>query len=581
MKKFCLQLAFCVCVLCILSSCDREGELRGRFERIKKMGEVDPKMAQKMLDSLNVGDFNWSEYWRMKYQLLKIRIDDKNYRPVTSDVQVKEVVDYFENHGNNLDRQEAFYYAGSTYRDLKDHPLSLHYYLEAMEACEGEEPYDTMLLRSTYSNLCYQYFMVQDYENTAKMSRKEYSLSKEIGMVDALSAMQLGAALARINKNEEAERMYVEAYNLLDQTDSVYRRDVVSTLLGHFSCYKMKEYADKCFELAQREWDFSALEPTDYTGLAKYYLLSGMPDSAIYYYKARCDKNMELLHQYESNKNLLRIYYGLGNMKEAARYGMLFAQCSDSLDLGERQRLAATVNNAFQYQHEKMEEEALIRKEESHRRMMRLTFGVMVGLVVSFLIIFLYQKNRNLARQNTMLNKLKTAEEEIEKMNGRIREVSGQLEEKQRVVTDLKEKIGILEEERIANERILEEERIANERILKERTERIQKMQQLIRQGGLAEKAEQAVKNIYDTQQEKRRLGKKDWAKFYAAMDAMYPPFKDCLMEISKRMKPEKMKVAYLMLAGLPGPQIEDLMETPRSTVWRWIGELDWIWEQS
>jgi hypothetical protein len=59
----------------------------------------------------------------------------------------------------------------------------------------------------------------------------------------------------------------------------------------------------------------------------------------------------------------------------------------------------------------------------------------------------------------------------------------------------------------------------------------------------------------------------------------MYPPFKDCLMEISKKMKPEKMKVAYLMLAGLSGPQIEDLIETPRSTVWRWIGELGWIWE--
>ncbi|MBO5181878.1 MAG: hypothetical protein J6B92_08330 [Paraprevotella sp.] len=50
-------------------------------------------------------------------------------------------------------------------------------------------------------------------------------------------------------------------------------------------------------------------------------------------------------------------------------------------------------------------------------------------------------------------------------------------------------------------------------------------------------------------------------------------------MEISKKMKPEKMKVAYLMLAGLSGPQIEDLIETPRSTVWRWIGELGWIWE--
>lgn len=538
MKPYNFRLVFCLCMLCVFSSCDGDGELRERFERIKKIGEVDPKMAQKMLDSLSVGDFNRSEYWRMKYQLLKIRIDDKNYRPVTSDVQVKEVVDYFENHGNNLERQEALYYAGSTYRDLKDHPLSLHYYLEAMEACEGEEPYDTMLLRSTYSNLCYQYFMVQDYENTAKMSRKEYSLSKEIGKVDALSAMQLGAALARINKNEEAEGMYVEAYSLLDQTDSVYRRDVVSTLLGHFSCYKMKEYADKCFELAQREWDFSALEPTDYTGLAKYYLLSGMPDSAIYYYKARCDKNMELLHQYESNKNLLRIYYGLGNMKEAARYGMLFAQCSDSLDLGERQRLAATVNNAFQYQHEKMEEETLVRKEESHRRMMNLMFYVIAGLVVSFLLFFLYhlyQKNRNLARQNAMLKKLQAAEEKAGEMEVHVREI----------------------------------------------VERNRKMSLLGNQSELAAKAEQVVNKMYDALKEKRTLSKEEWDEFYTAMDAIHPQFKENMITRPDNLKPGKLKVGYLMLAGLQNAQIVVLTKLSKTTVWRWTRELKWIRENS
>ncbi len=538
MKPYYFRLVFCLCMLCVFSSCDGDGELRERFERIKKIGEVDPKMAQKMLDSLSVGDFNRSEYWRMKYQLLKIRIDDKNYRPVTSDVQVKEVVDYFENHGNNLERQEALYYAGSTYRDLKDHPLSLHYYLEAMEACEGEEPYDTMLLRSTYSNLCYQYFMVQDYENTAKMSRKEYSLSKEIGKVDALSAMQLGAALARINKNEEAEGMYVEAYSLLDQTDSVYRRSVVSTLLGHFSCYKMKEYADKCFELAQREWDFSALEPTDYTGLAKYYLLSGMPDSAIYYYKARCDKNMELLHQYESNKNLLRIYYGLGNMKEAARYGMLFAQCSDSLDLGERQRLAATVNNAFQYQHEKMEEETLVRKEESHRRMMNLMFYVIAGLVVSFLLFFLYhlyQKNRNLARQNAMLKKLQAAEEKAGEMEVHVREI----------------------------------------------VERNRKMSLLGNQSELAAKAEQVVNKMYDALKEKRTLSKEEWDEFYTAMDAIHPQFKENMITRPDNLKPGKLKVGYFMLAGLQNAQIVVLTKLSKATVWRWTRELEWIRENS
>ncbi len=502
------------------------------------MGNVDPKMAQKMLDSLSTEESSRSEYWRMKHQLLKIRIDDKNYRPVTSDVQVKEVVDYFENHGNSLERQEALYYAGSTYRDLKDHPLSLHYYLEAMELCEGEEPYDTLLLRSTYSNLSYQYDMVQDYVNAEIMCRKEYLLAIEMGQLDALSVMQLAENLSRINKNTEAEEKFVEAYKLLDRTDSVYRRSVVSSLLGHFSHHKMKEYADKCFELAQQEWDFSALEPIDYTGLAKYYLLSGMPDSAIYYYKARCDKNMDLLHQHESNKNLLRIYYGLGNMKEAAHYGMLFAQCSDSLNLGERQRLAATVNNAFQYQHEKMEEEALVRKEESHRRMMNLMFYVIAGLVVSFLFFFLYylyQKNRNLARQNAMLKKLQAAEEKAGEMEVHVREI----------------------------------------------VERNRKMSMFANQNELAEKAEQVVNKMYDALKEKRTLSKEEWDEFYTAMDAIHPQFKENMITRPDNLKPGKLKVGYLMLAGLQNAQIRVLTKLPKTTVWRWIRELEWIRKNS
>ncbi len=580
-----------MCLLCVFSSCDRDGELRDKFECIKKTGNSDPKMAQKMLDSLSTERINRSEYWRMKYLLLKIRIDDKNFRPATSDVQAKEVVDYFESHGNSLERQEAFYYAGSVYRDLRDHPLSLHYFLEAMAVGEGVEPFDTTLLRNTYSNLSYQYFMVQDYENAAKMSEKEYRLSAESGNLDALSAMQLAVALSRINKEADAEEKFVEAYELLDGTDSVYRRSVSSSLLAHFSNHKMREYADKCFDLARREWDFSALEPIDYTGLAKYYLLSGIPDSAIYYYKARCDMDIPLLHKYESNKNLLRIYYRLGNMKEAARYGIQFALCSDSLDLGERQRLAATVNNAFHYQREKMEEEALVRKEESHRRIMRLSVCLAFGVVVLFLLLFLFQRNRSLARQNAILKKLKAAEDKAGEMEGHIRDVSARLKEKQTELEASKaEMIGIQneidEKQRIVEElrekiRQSEEERMANERLLAENARRNRMMSRLINRCDLAERAGHAAEKIYEVLKEGRVPDSGEWSDFYSRMDALYPCFKDELIEKLGSMKPEKLKVGYLMRAGLQNAQIGALAESSRTTVWRWIQELEWIREES
>ncbi|MDE7377791.1 MAG: hypothetical protein K2N13_02395 [Paraprevotella sp.] len=547
-------------------------------------------MAQKMLDSLSMDRINRSEYWRMKYLLLKIRIDDKNYRPVTSDVQVREVVDYFELHGDCFECQEAFYYAGSVYRDLRDHPLSLHYFLEAMAVCEGGEPFDTTLLRNTYSNLSYQYFMVQDYENAAKMSEKEYRLSAETGNLDALSAMQLAVSLSRIDRVAEAEEKFVEAYELLDVTDSVYRRSVSSSLLYHFSSHKMREYAEKCFELACREWDFSVLEAIDYPGLAEYYLLSGRSDSAIYYHKLLCERDMPLLHKHESNKSLLRIYYDLGNMKEAARYGIEFAQCSDSLDLGERQRLAATVNNAFQYQREKIEEEALVRKEESHRRIMSLSVCLALGGGVLFVILFLYQRNRNLSRQNAILKKLKVAEEKAEEMERHIQEYAERLKDRQTELEEAKAELieiqkAIDEKQRIVTElrekfRQSEAERQANEQLLAKKARRNRMMSRLINRYDLAERARHAAEKMYEVLKEGRLPDSEEWSDFYSRMDALYPCLKEDLLERSDSMKPEKLKVGYLIRAGFQSAQIGALIDSSRTTVWRWIKELEWVREE-
>lgn len=99
-----------------------ESRMQKTMERIRTVSDSDTKAAARMMDSISVEVKSGTEYTRMRYDLLKIRIDDKNDVKPMSDNMIAYLVKYFEENGNNTDRQEAYFYAGSVYRDLNDTP---------------------------------------------------------------------------------------------------------------------------------------------------------------------------------------------------------------------------------------------------------------------------------------------------------------------------------------------------------------------------------------------------------------------------------------------------------------------------
>ena len=88
-----IVLIITISFLCI--SC-KDNSLLSKMDQIKTVGDENPALALKMLDSIYVDARNASEYTMMKYDLLKIRLEDKSYIPHTSNKVIENLVKYFE-----------------------------------------------------------------------------------------------------------------------------------------------------------------------------------------------------------------------------------------------------------------------------------------------------------------------------------------------------------------------------------------------------------------------------------------------------------------------------------------------------
>ncbi len=105
-------------------SCSKEANdaLLSKLADIQEQGDTCPQKAILRLDSIKPLFEEESEYMRNKLLLLDIRLHDKAYITHTSDSVIKQVCSYFEEYGSVKEMQEAYYYMGSVYRDLKDSP---------------------------------------------------------------------------------------------------------------------------------------------------------------------------------------------------------------------------------------------------------------------------------------------------------------------------------------------------------------------------------------------------------------------------------------------------------------------------
>lgn len=120
-----------------------------------------------------------------------------------------------------------------------------------------------------------------------------------------------------------------------------------------------------------------------------------------------------------------------------------------------------------------------------------------------------------------------------------------------------------------------EEDRLRD--MVREKQEQNKTILQFLHQSELEGKAEDVILAVRQSSTGKRDMTSAEWKQLYHAVDELYPSFRDKLLKELGTFTEQQMQVCYLMRIGLSKPQIQNMTNLSRSTVWRWVNKYDWV----
>ena len=114
---------------------------------------------------------------------------------------------------------------------------------------------------------------------------------------------------------------------------------------------------------------------------------------------------------------------------------------------------------------------------------------------------------------------------------------------------------------------------------LEEKRRQSQSLLQKLRHSEMQENANDVIAWVRLAADGKRRMDEADWKRLFSAVDSVYPDFSDMLLSRVTVLNDQQMQVCYLMRIGMSNPQIRNITDLPRTTIWRWTKTFGWIKE--
>ena len=571
MNKFATILIAIISFLCI--TC-KDNSLLSKKDQIKTVGDENPALALKMLDSIYVDARNASEYAMMKYDLLKIRLEDKSYIPHTSNRTIENLVKYFEENGTVKDKQEVYYYAGSVYRDLDDTPRGIENFYKSIEAVSDKRECDSTILRNTYSNLYYLFDNVTDKATTLKMAQIEYSLSKKLNDMRINTLIHLATTLIEVNRKKEGARYLDEAFDWLKEEKNANEDNFIYIVLCSYTDLKLKDKANECYNLIKKR-KLKRMDAYVLIIYGFYFEFINQTDSAIACYERILNEKKNEHSMYDATKALFHIYSKKGNKEKAIKYGAEFIRLSEKLDFAKNAEQAATVNNKYKYHLD----QSRMQKMESERTMylrIALTIGISaVLLTLAFVIFYMRKKNITLRRQLALTDSLNSVKAQMRDIKKNTLLKEQQLASAQSEIAAKEQKMKEISEELQHNEQLLE----TTQKRLNDKMKQSEQLMQMLHKAELEDSASDVVEAVRKSAEGKKKLSATEWQQLYSAVNSLYPDFKDSLMSRDGNLSEQQMQMCYLMRIGLTGPQINNVVDISRTTVWRWTNANKWIYD--
>ena len=522
MRRLTFPLLFiAVCLSVLLFSCGEEKNQRlldgieQTWQQCETLLPGAKIRAEAMKDSVRKS----TEYVRQKYDLLSIRLRDKQDEVPSSPDSAKESAAYFARRGNTSDAERAYYYLGSAYRDLKDYPRAVQHFLKAVDVAERGEAADTLIWQNALSQLRHLYMLELNYEEELNAAKRAVELAQASdGGAGRTSARQ---------KNMGRYLMDVaSAYKHLDDTlhcllycDLAYKAlqeedfpqgcgDVMSYMLALYSGYGHYEKAEPLLRhLSQLPGD---RRPDNYElCLAKFHEDMHRTDSAIVHYITYYNKVRTTAGRYEATAGLQRCYYSEGDFRQAAQWGRRLYETNDSIIAQRAFEQTQRALGEFRY-HRDMEEEQAIRQRDERIILFSVIGGLaMLAAAMGMAAAYLLRRKRYV-------------------------------------------------EEIVGWKKLLEQKAVMDRELTR-----------MTLMSDARGKAEDLVDRFRNIAEGKAKMTPSLWRDLTAAMESLYPGFLETVQgREPKLLREPLLRTICLLKVGLRPMQIAGVMDAPIQTVW-------------
>ncbi len=327
---------------------------------------------------------------------------------------------------------------GNAYYLMGDFTKSMDHYLKALAI--REELGDSNSIASSYNNIGAVYLQMKDHQRALYYMKKAKiifeALQDEVHLFSIMN--NIGAVYIENEKYDTAYQYLTEAYEIAQRTRDEDNTSIALTNLGETALSmgllsQSLDYQKKALEIS-RKLGNKAMMATIYTNLGKTYLETKNYQQAFDAFNESLDLSEEVnsMPDLRENYHYLSEYYDIHrDYKQALHYYRLYASAKDSINSQEAMIRIKEMENISQAQAMQQEIE-LLRKDseisnlEATRLKNTILFLAAVSLMIIFVFVVYYQKNR-LKRETTRL--LEEKNKQLEKSNLKLQNSEKHLKE--------------------------------------------------------------------------------------------------------------------------------------------------------
>ncbi|OXL44901.1 hypothetical protein CFT61_02905 [Segatella copri] len=443
-----------------LSSCSNRKyeQTITRADNLMELSQDSARSALAILDSIRPDLSKMGKSTQMRYQLVYAKGMNKGYVDFTTDSLMKEIVDYYDNHGTCQQQMLAHYLLGCVYRDLGDSPASLSCYNDAVEKVDTtSSDCDYKLLTRVYEQqgaLFLSQSMPQNALSAYQKAEKYAWIAK-----DTLSAVLSYEHLGNIYEYMDNMNKVIEVYENASRRYRQYGYPVqaaralggaIQALILTKQYAKAKKYMD-VFEAEsgyfQKDSCYSYINYSHYYYLKGLYCLESHSDSAKYWF-TKCQEFAKTNNNKSFSAYAWYLYYiKHQQMDSVAKYSEQAFAYNDSANLDMERDLMQKMQAIYDYDRWKN----VAHNEEIKATRANLTLLVSILVSVSVIIIgiltfLVYRKKRKLELQekeeqeNQIRQQIYNTKQELELLRTvNDRKIADVIKEKEQTINKLKE----------------------------------------------------------------------------------------------------------------------------------------------